>query len=245
MLQMSYSISRSFSTTPTKTPIATAIFSLTVSLTALLISTPAFAAPELKSSVDRAMVGEEIQITASSGSSLIPVYAKDWNVSSEFGLISSNRSGAKIKAIKPGFGTVSAKVNLRELAIDIRVVAAPPIEPPAEQAKPAAIEPVIPSKVEAPIPLEVPVAAMTPAMPEMHIAVPVVTAAPASKKLTACQQEIVDRKREIAHDFNEGHYTEARNKLLELKKSWQDDSRWADALLGAIDKLAPNAEQAK
>lgn len=179
-----------------------------LTLAAALYSVAAQAAAELKASASEVTVGETIQIDASSGSSMIPVYAKDWNVSPEFSLISAGRSGAKIKALTAGVGTVSANVNLKDLSIGIKIVAA----------KPAAA---------------VPVAPIAP--------VQEVTAAPPARKLNACQQEMVERKREIAQDLNEGYYDKARTKLLDLKKSWQEDSRWADAMLGAIEKLSPEA----
>ncbi len=174
-----------------------------LSLTALLFGTTAQAAPELKVSASEVSVGETIQIDASSGSSMIPVYAKEWNVSSQFSLISAGRTGAKIKAIAAGTGTVSANVNLKDLAVTIKVFAPEPV-------------------VAAPV------------APLQEVA-----ATPAAPKLSACQQEMVERKREIAQDFNEARYEDARTKLLDMQKAWLNDSRWADALLGAIDKLAP------
>ena len=141
---------------------------------------------------------------------MLPVYAKDWNVSPEFSLISAGRTGAKVKALAPGFGTVSANVNLKAVSIDIKVA----------PAKPTVTAPAEPVAAAAPVAEAVPVP-------------------PPGPKISACQQEIIDRKQEIAQDFNSGNYDAARAKLLELKKAWQDDGRWADALLGAINMLAP------
>lgn len=192
-----------------KTPLAAAL----LVLSSALYGAGAWAAPDLKASTTEAVVGETIQIDAISGSSMMPVYAKDWNVSSQFSLISAGRTGAKIKALSTGVGTVSANVNLKDLSISINVVAAEPLA-----AAPAA-------PVAAPV-----------AVPAQEV-----VAAPPAPKLSACQQEMVDRKREIAQDFNEARYDDARAKLLDMKKAWLNDSRWADALLGAIDKLAPAA----
>ena len=49
-----------------------------LTLAAALYSMAAQAAPELKASATEVSVGETIQIEASSGSSMIPVYAKDF-----------------------------------------------------------------------------------------------------------------------------------------------------------------------
>ncbi len=181
---------------------------LTLSLSAL--STVAWSAPELRTESVFVTLGDTLQIDASSGSSMLPVYAKDWNVSPEFSLISAGRTGAKVKALAPGFGTVSANVNLKAVSIDIKVA----------PAKPTVTAPAEPVAAAAPVAEAVPVP-------------------PPGPKISACQQEIIDRKQEIAQDFNSGNYDAARAKLLELKKAWQDDGRWADALLGAINMLAP------
>ena len=141
---------------------------------------------------------------------MIPVYAKEWNVSPQFSLISAGRTGAKVRALTAGTGTVSANVNLKDLAVTINVFAPEPV----------AAAPVV-------TPVATPVQEVVPVAPV--------------QKLSACQQEMVDRKREIAQDFNEARYDDARAKLLDMKKAWLNDSRWADALLGAIDKLAPLA----
>ncbi len=189
--------------------------------TLLALSTSCFAAsawpaPELRASATQVSVGDTLQIDASSGSSMLPVYAKDWNVSPQFSLISAGRTGARVKAVAPGFGAVSANVTPRELTIDIKVPAAKPVI--AEPASPA------PAVIDA---------AIAPPVAEEAVA------PPPSQKLSACQQEIIDRKQEIAQDFNTGNYDAARTKLLDLKQSWQEDGRWADALLGAINMLAP------
>jgi hypothetical protein len=183
-------------------------------LAAALFGAPAQAAPSLNASASEVSVGETIQIDAASGSSMIPVYAKDWNVSPEFSLVSASRTGAKIRALTPGYGSVSANVNLKELSIDIKVNAA----------KATVAAPVTPA----------PAANVAPAAPA-----PEVVAAPPAAKNTACQQEMVERKREIAQDFNQANYDAARAKLLDMKKTWLEDSRWADALLGAINTLSP------
>jgi len=169
------------------------------------------AAPELRASATEVMVGESIEIQALSGSSMLPVYAKSWNVSPEFSLMSAGRVGAKIRAIAPGEGVVSANVNLKEVSVGIRVLEAKAMEQPVSSA-PAA-----------------------PSAPPAQI----VIAAPPSQSLSACEQDMLDRKRDISNDFSAGRYEAARSKLLDLKKSWQDDARWADALLGAIEQISP------
>ena len=171
------------------------------------------AAPELRASATEVMVGESIEIQALSGSSMLPVYAKSWNVSPEFSLMSAGRVGAKIRAIAPGDGVVSANVNLKEVSVGIRVLEAKAMEQPVASAP----------------------AAATPSAPPAQS----VIAAPPSQSLSACEQDMLDRKRDISNDFSAGRYEAARSKLLDLKKSWQDDARWADALLGAIEQISP------
>jgi len=170
------------------------------------------AAPELRASATEVMVGESIEIQALSGSSMLPVYAKSWNVSPEFSLMSAGRVGAKIRAIAPGEGVVSANVNLKEVSVGIRVLEAKAMEQPVSSAPAAA-----------------------PSAPPAQS----VIAAPPSQSLSACEQDMLDRKRDISNDFSAGRFEAARSKLLDLKKSWQDDARWADALLGAIEQISP------
>jgi len=196
----------------------TGVFKLPSATTLLLIAAGLFSmsaqsAPGLKVPASEVAEGETIQIDASSGSPKIPVFAKDWNISQEFSLISAGHTGARIKALSAGIGTVSAKVNQQTIFIRIKVVAARPA--PAGTAKP--------------------VAAMAPAQASVTMVSP--------QKLSACQQDMGDRKREVSQDINEGRYDAARAKLIALKKAWQEDSRWADAMLGAIEKLAPDATQ--
>jgi len=174
------------------------------------------AAPELRASATEVMVGESIEIQALSGSSMLPVYAKSWNVSPEFSLMSAGRVGAKIRAIAPGEGVVSANVNLKEVSVGIRVLEAKAMEQPVPSAPATA-------------------AAASPSAPPAQS----VIAAPPSQSLSACEQDMLDRKRDISNDFSAGRYEAARSKLLDLKKSWQDDARWADALLGAIEQISP------
>jgi hypothetical protein len=176
-----------------------------------LFSTSAQSAPGLKAPASEIAEGETIQIDASSGSPRIPVFAKDWNISQEFSLISAGPTGARIRALAAGIGTVSANVNQQTIFTRIKVVAARPAS--AGTAKP--------------------VASLAPAQAS-------VTAASA-QRLSACQQDMGERKREVSQDINEGRYDAARAKLNALKKTWQEDSRWADAMLGAIEKLAPEA----
>jgi len=170
------------------------------------------AAPELRASATEVMVGESIEIQALSGSSMLPVYAKSWNVSPEFSLMSAGRVGAKIRAIAPGEGVVSANVNLKEVSVGIRVLEAKAMEQPVSSAPAAA-----------------------PSAPPAQS----VIAVPPSQSLSACEQDMLDRKRDISNDFSAGRFEAARSKLLDLKKSWQDDARWADALLGAIEQISP------
>jgi len=144
---------------------------------------------------------------------MLPVYAKSWNVSPEFSLMSAGRVGAKIRAIAPGEGMVSANVNLKEVSVGIRVLEAKAMEQPVSSA-PAAAPPSAPPAQS-------------------------VIAAPPSQSLSACEQDMLDRKRDISNDFSAGRFEAARSKLLDLKKSWQDDARWADALLGAIEQISP------
>jgi hypothetical protein len=174
------------------------------------------AAPELRASATEVMVGESIEIQALSGSSMLPVYAKSWNVSPEFSLMSAGRVGAKIRAIAPGEGVVSANVNLKEVSVGIRVLEAKAMEQPVPSAPATA-------------------ATATPSAPPAQS----VIAAPPSQSLSACEQDMLDRKRDISNDFSAGRYEAARSKLLDLKKSWQDDARWAEALLGAIEQISP------
>jgi len=180
-------------------------------IAAVLFSMSAQSAPGLTASASEVMEGETIQIDASSGSPRIPVFARDWNLSQELSLISAGRTGAKIKALAAGIGTVSANVNQQALSIKIKVVAAKPAS--AGTAKPFA--------------------AMAPAQ--------AIVTRVSAQKLSACQLDMSDCKREVSQDINEGRYDAARAKLAALKKAWQEDSRWADAMLGAIEKLAPDA----
>jgi len=200
-----------------------------IGMSAMAYGISAQAGPELRSSSTEVMVGETIQVNALSGSSLIPVYAKDWNVSSEFELISSNRSGARIQAVSPGFGTISAKVNLKNLTLTLRIVGV------TEEVTALAAEPTVKpaTPVQPPVAIIPPAPASEPATTEPR------TAAESSAKLSACEQEMANHKNQIAQDFSAGRYDQARAKLLELKKGWQEDNRWADALLGAIEQLSP------
>jgi len=176
-----------------------------------LLSTSAQSAPGLKVPVSEVAEGETIQIDASSGSPRIMAFAKDWNISQEFSLISAGPNGARIKALTAGIGTVSANVNQQAISIRIKVVAAKPA--PAGAVKPVTL--------------------MAPAQPTVTMV--------SAQKLSPCQQDMGDRKRDVSQDINEGRYDAARTKLIALKKAWQEDSRWADAMLGAIEKLAPEA----
>jgi molecular chaperone DnaK (HSP70) len=180
-------------------------------IAAALFSTSVQSAPGLKVPASEVAEGETIQIDASSGSPKIPVFAKDWNISQEFSLISAGNTGVKIKALTPGIGTVSANVNQQALSIKIKVMAAKPA--PAGTAKP--------------------IATMAPAQSTITMV--------SAQKLSPCQQDMGDRKREVSQDINEGRYDAARTKLVALKKALQEDSRWADAMLGAIEKLVPEA----
>jgi hypothetical protein len=228
-----------------------------ITLPAMAYAISAHAGPELRASSTEVMVGETIQINALSGSSLIPVYAKDWNVSPEFDLISSNRTGARIQAVSPGFGTISAKVNLKNLTLTLKIVgvteevtaltAEPTVKPVTPVQPPIAIIPPEPASEPTATqptstqPTSTQPTTTQPTSTQPTAAVTPTAAAESPAKLSACELEMTHHKNQIAQDFSAGRYDQARAKLLELKKDWQEDNRWADALLGAIEQLSPTA----
>jgi hypothetical protein len=133
-----------------KTAIKRTFAASLLGMASLFMAPTALAGAELRASATEVAVGDTVKIEAASGSSLLPVYAREWATTPELDIVSSSRTGATVKAISVGLGNVSASVNLKDLAVAIRVVPAHPVVAPPEEAPPAAAAPVVDSPVAAP-----------------------------------------------------------------------------------------------